>query len=164
MRQYFYLAYGSNLHFQQMQYRCCDSVFLGTGFLKEAELIFKGHHRNCFCSVDMGKKNKKTPVGIFLISDRDLQALDKYEGYPTSYSRKIIKPNQVTIKSWLYPEIKLGDSIIYIMNSKTYGLPSQRYWNVVCEGYNNCGLDRRFLQTALERSKNLYLKQLNGKL
>lgn len=155
---YFYLAYGSNLHLGQMKTRCPDAMLVGTGFLKGCELEFRGHNGGCFCTIDLNKKSFKTPVGIFLINDRDLSRLDHYEGYPRLYRREVIPADRVTVKQWFSPDIKLSDSLVYVMNSKEYGIPSRYYYETVRSGYMQCGLDEKFLVEAFQKSANKYRK------
>lgn len=148
MANYLYIAYGSNLHFQQMRYRCPHCVYLGSGYLKNTELVFKGVHGGCFCTIQSGRKGKKTPIGIFLIDDEDLKALDRYEGFPTHYRRETVRPSKIDITEWLYNDIELTNCIVYIMNHGEYGAPSSRYLSVVCEGYKHCNLDLKYLREA----------------
>lgn len=42
MNRKIYIAYGSNLHQQQMKYRCPDAEVLGTAMLQDYELEFRG--------------------------------------------------------------------------------------------------------------------------
>lgn len=155
MGKYMYIAYGSNLHFEQMKFRCPNSIYMGSGYLKNAELLFRGTPGNCFCTVDLNKKGKKVPIGIFIVDDTDLINLDRYEGYPIHYRREMIKPKQMEIISWMNKGIKLVDSIIYIMNRGYYGAPSERYMQVVLEGYENCNLDKEYLDKAYRKSIKL---------
>lgn len=158
MKQYFYLAYGSNLDFTQMRLRCPGSTYLGSGFLK-GELSFKGQSNNAHCTVDLNKKRKSFPVGIFLITEQDLRNLDRYEGYPRYYHKEMITPRRVTLTQWYYKDVKLKDAIIYVMNDNfNYGLPSAGYTLTVNRGYSCCGFNKKFLQEAYDLSKREYLK------
>lgn len=151
---YSYLAYGSNLCLQQMYKRCPDSILLGTGFLKDAELSFKGYNgRNaCFATVD-NKKGKRVPVGIFLVSKENMLCnLDRYEGFPIHYRRQLIAPERISIKTWYFPDVRLGKSWIYIMNNAYYGLPCKSYYDTCATGYSDCGLDNTYLRKAYEKS------------
>ena len=38
----FYLAYGSNLNVEQMQFRCPDARIVGTAEIPNYQLLFKG--------------------------------------------------------------------------------------------------------------------------
>ena len=42
----------------------------------------------------------------------------------------------------------------YIMNHKTeFRFPTERYLNIVKQGYKDCGLDKKFLTRALNSKK-----------
>lgn len=150
MRKYIYIAYGSNLNLEQMSIRCPNAVLLGTGYLKNAQLAFRGLGNYSFCTVFLRKRGYKTPIGIFQIDEYDLASLDRYEGYPRHYIRKVIKPTQVELLSWVFPEIALTDSIIYIMNGGKPCMPTQGYFNTVLSGYRQCNLDDRYLLKAYD--------------
>ena len=133
-----YLAYGSNLNHQQMAERCPNANYLGSTELKDWRLIFK--------SVATIEKElgKYVPVGIFQITNECEKALDIYEDYPHLYDKKdldvILDGSQVT-------------AMTYVMVGK-YGIapPSKKYFNVISEGYKNCGLNSDFLLEAEEYS------------
>ena len=133
-----YLAYGSNLNHQQMAERCPNANYLGSTELKDWRLIFK--------SVATIEKElgKYVPVGIFQITNECEKALDIYEDYPHLYDKKdldvILDGSQVT-------------AMTYVMVGK-YGIapPSKKYFNVISEGYKNCGLNFDFLLEAEEYS------------
>ena len=133
-----YLAYGSNLNHRQMADRCPNANFLGSLILKDWKLIFK--------SVATIEKEvgKEVPVGIFQITDECEKALDVYEDYPQLYDKKelevLLDGTQLT-------------AMTYVMVAE-YGIapPSRKYFNVISEGYNNCGLNSDFLLEAQEYS------------
>ena len=133
-----YLAYGSNLNHQQMAKRCPNSNYLGKTELKDWRLIFKS-----VATIER-ELGKYVPVGIFQITNECEKALDIYEDYPHLYDKKeldvILDGSEVT-------------AMTYIMVGK-YGIapPSKKYFNVISEGYKNCGLNFDFLLEAEEYS------------
>ena len=133
-----YLAYGSNLNHQQMADRCPNANYLGNTVLKDWKLIFKSV---ATIEKDLGKY---VPVGVFQITIECEKALDIYEDYPHLYDKKdldiILDGIQVT-------------AMTYVMVAK-YGIapPSRKYFNVISEGYKNCGLNSDFLLEAEEYS------------
>ena len=133
-----YLAYGSNLNHQQMADRCPNANYLGNTVLKDWRLIFKSV---ATIEKDLGKY---VPVGVFQITIECEKALDIYEDYPNLYDKKeldiILDGIQVT-------------AMTYVMVAK-YGIapPSRKYFNVISEGYKNCGLNSDFLLEAEEYS------------
>ena len=133
-----YLAYGSNLNHQQMAERCPNANYLGNTELKDWRLIFKS-----VATIER-ELGKYVPVGIFQITNECEKALDIYEDYPHLYDKKeldvILDGSQVT-------------AMTYVMVGK-YGIapPSRKYFNVISEGYKNCGLNSDFLLEAEEYS------------
>lgn len=151
MKEQYYIAYGSNLNLQQMQYRCPDSKLIATGFLKGYELLFRGRSGTCFCTIEKCS-NSRVPVGIFKVSVRDKYSLDRYEGYPTHYHIRRISPNEIEVKQGSLSDCK--ELFVYQMNKYNgdLGYPSSRYYDVCLRGYRDCGLDPRYLQIALQKS------------
>ena len=83
-RTFLYFAYGSNLWLKQMEKRCFAMPF------KVAKLYdHEFHYRRYYASV---KENKgKSVWGALYIMDRfDIIAMNKYEGFPHMYYKKMI--------------------------------------------------------------------------
>ena len=118
--------------------RCPKANYLGSAILKDWRLIFK--------SVATIEKEVggDVPVGIFEISNQCEKALDVYEDYPQLYDKCKLDVNL---------NGKLVKAMTYIMVGN-YGVapPSQKYFDVISEGYKNCGLDLDFLFEAKEYS------------
>ena len=133
-----YFAYGSNLNHFQMKRRCKDSIFLKKINLKDFRLTFRSKYR----AADIEpKKNSIVPGALFEISKSDEKKLDVYEDYPILY-RKIF---------FYYYNKKV---MTYFMNNKTeFRFPTERYLNVIKQGYKDCGLDKSYLVNALNPIK-----------
>ena len=129
-----YFAYGSNLHHFQMKRRCKDSIYLKKINLKDFKLTFRSKYR----AADIEpKKNSIVQGGLFEISKSDEKKLDVYEDYPTLYKKHY----------FLYFEKKV---MTYTMVKKTiFKFPTERYLNIVKQGYIDCGLDKKFLKRGL---------------
>ena len=118
--------------------RCPNANYLGNTVLKDWRLIFKSV---ASIEKDLGKY---VPVGVFQITIEGEKALDIYEDYPHLYYKKeldiILDGSQVT-------------AMTYVMVAK-YGIapPSRKYFNVISEGYKNCGLNSDFLLEAEQYS------------
>ena len=118
--------------------RCPKANYLGNTVLKDWRLMFKSV---ATIEKDLGKY---VPVGVFKITIECEKALDIYEDYPHLYDKKeldiILDGIQVT-------------AMTYVMVAK-YGIapPSRKYFNVISEGYKNCGLNPDFLLEAEEYS------------
>ena len=130
-----YFAYGSNLHHFQMKRRCKDSIFIKKINLKDFRLTFRSKYR----AADIErKKNSIVPGGLFEISKSDEKKLDIYEDYPTLYTK--------------YYFYYYGKKVMtYTMVRKTlFKYPTERYLNIVKQGYKDCKINIRSLQVALQ--------------
>ncbi len=133
-----YFAYGSNLNHFQIKRRCKDSVFLKKYELKNYRLNFRSKYR----AADIEKKkNSVVPGALFEISKSDEKKLDIYEDFPTLYTKIYFK----------YYNKKV---MTYIMVKKTeFRYPTEKYLNVVKQGYKDCNLDKSYLTKALKNIK-----------
>ena len=133
-----YFAYGSNLHHFQMKRRCKDSIFLKKINLKDYRLTFRSKYR----AADIEhKKNSVVPGGLFEISKSDEKKLDVYEDFPILYTKMYFKYYNKRVMT-------------YIMVKKTkFRYPTERYLNVIKQGYKDCKLDKKYLIKALNSTK-----------
>ena len=129
-----YFAYGSNLNLFQMKRRCKDSVFLKKYELKGYRLNFRSKYR----AADIEKsKNSIVPGALFEISKSDEKKLDVYEDFPILYKKLYFTYYNRTVMT-------------YIMVNKTeFRYPTERYLNVVKQGYKDCNLNTDYLTKAL---------------
>ena len=143
MSKRLYVAYGSNLNIEQMTNRCPGAKLYGTGVIENFELQFKGKSLSAFATI-APKDGASVPVAVWEISKRNEQALDRYEGYPSHYFKQDV-PVQL--------EGKEITAMAYVMNLKmNFGLPSPYYYDIVLEGYEDCGLNPAALEQALRES------------
>lgn len=136
-----YIAYGSNINLEQMKYRCPHSKVVGTSEIKDYELEFRG------VATIVPQKGATVPVLIWELDERDLPALNRYEGYPRLYRRE-----EMTFEL----NGKTYTGMAYLMNYGELAPPSRQYYNTILQGYRKNGLDEKYLQTALENS--LYIE------
>ena len=138
-----YAAYGSNLNHAQMREHCPDAKYLGASMLKNHNLIFCGQPDHSFATIE-SMAGKEVPIGLWEISARDENSLDRYEGYPNFYHKTVL------------PAAFDGEEVhamVYIMDlAMPVGLPSVLYYDIVEKGYRDCGLDPAYLQAALRES------------
>mgnify|MGYP001330767491 CR=1 FL=1 len=129
-----YFAYGSNLNHFQMKKRCKDSIFLKKINLKNFKLTFRSKYRAADIEF---KKNSIVPGGLFEISKSDERKLDVYEDYPILYKK--------------YYFSYYGKKVMtYIMVKKSpFKFPSEKYLNIVKQGYKDCNLNKKYLKKAL---------------
>jgi gamma-glutamylcyclotransferase (GGCT)/AIG2-like uncharacterized protein YtfP len=129
-----YFAYGSNLHHFQMKHRCKDSIFLKKINLKNYRLTFRSKYRAADIEF---KKNSIVPGGLFEISKSDEKKLDVYEDFPTLYKKLF----------FYYYKKKV---MTYTMVKKSaFKYPTERYLNIVKQGYKDCNLNYSYLKKAL---------------
>jgi hypothetical protein len=138
-----YIAYGSNLNLPQMAFRCPTAKVVGASEIKDYELLFRGGRKNSVATVE-SLKGSSVPVLLWKLKERDLQALDRYEGFPSFYRKEILP---VELKGKTIP------AMIYIMNDgHPFGSPSDYYLDTIMEGYQSAGFDTEFLEQAVEKS------------
>ena len=130
-----YFAYGSNLNHFQMKRRCKDSIYLKKINLKNFKLTFRSKYR----AADIEpKKNSIVQGALFEITKSDEIKLDVYEDYPILYKK--------------YYFTYYGRRVMtYTMTKKTaFTFPTERYLNIVKQGYKDCDLDKKYLKNALK--------------
>lgn len=138
MRKRLYIAYGSNLNKEQMQYRCPDSEFVEVGTIPHYRLEF----RRVLTVVP--SPGSSVPVAVWEISPSDEAHLDIYEGFPCAYS-----------KQRLHVDFSDGtgcSAMAYVMNGGYLAPPSASYYKIVADGFRDCGLDEAALKQALKES------------
>ena len=130
-----YFAYGSNLNLFQMKRRCKDSALLKKYELKGYKLNFRSKYR----AADIEKsKNSIVPGALFEISKSDEKKLDVYEDFPILYKKLYFTYYNRTVMT-------------YIMVNKTeFRYPTERYLNVVKQGYKDCRLNIKYLKQGLK--------------
>lgn len=146
----YYLAYGSNLSVDQMLYRCPDAVYVGYTYIKDYELLFKGSQTGSYLTIEK-KDGAVVPVLVWKISKADEKNLDRYEGCPHFYYKKMMK---VKVYNFLtHRPGKEVDAMVYIMHEeRRLGVPSGSYYSVCKEGYDRFGFDECHLIKALANS------------
>ena len=125
-----YFAYGSNLNFEQMAYRCPEATAVGTAKLDGYELAF----RRGYLTV-LPKEGASVEGLIWSITDHDESQLDCYEDYPTFYDKETM---MVTDADGTPHKI-----MVYTMNApyRDQLLPvSSRYNAVVLQGCLDAGI------------------------
>lgn len=146
-----YVAYGSNLNMGQMKDRCPGAKFVGTGVIEDYELQFKGSLYNAHATI-APKEGSSVPVGIWTIQKRDEAWLDGYEGYRPKGGGYYDK-EQIPVKM---DDGSALTGMVYVMDKmKDFGNPSRGYYNIVRQGYRDCGLDTAVLDQAVQNSMEL---------
>ena len=137
MKRY-YIAYGSNLSEEQMARRCPTATIVGTTTLKDWRLLFNGP-----ASIEQFE-GYEVPVLIWDIKPNDEKNLDIYEGYPRYYRKEMLK-------------IKVNDqkvdAMVYIMNTNRESRPTKGYYDILDQGYERFGFNKKILETDLQESE-----------
>jgi len=144
-----YIAYGSNMSVEQMEYRCPDARLIGTGYIEGARLEFYVHATVERSRIKGDRSSApirssataRVPVAVWEISQSDEQRLDRYEGYPVYYVKE----------EW---PVTMADGteitgMIYLMQMKRGAIPAIGYYEGVRSAYEELGLGSE-IKTALE--------------
>ena len=138
-----YIAYGSNMVQEQMAYRCPNAKLIGMGYLPNHRLEFYLH-----ATVERSQaKGPGVPVAVWEIDEQDEKSLDRYEGFPTYYTkhrRKVIMNDGSEI-----------EGMVYIMKLIRPTIPRASYYDAIANAYDDLGLSseiKRVLEPAFARS------------
>lgn len=131
-----YAAYGSNLNHEQMAVRCPNAYFIGIGEIRDYQLVFRR-----VADIEYSR-GLTVPVGLWRVTDECMDALDRYEGYPSLYERTIIQVETAAGE--------VLDAHVYFMQYEGYEPPSARYLQSIIDGYDHCGIDLQPLSDALD--------------
>ena len=143
----FYIAYGSNLNVRQMRMRCPDAVIIGTAFIPDYRLLFKGSKSG------EPHSGSRVPVAVWAVSARDERQLDIYEGFPDFYYKKGF-PLEVKLSET--GKIRKLTAFAYIMHEeRKLGMPSSLYLQTCGTGYRDFGFDLQYLLDAMDVSRKV---------
>lgn len=153
----YYIAYGSNLHVNQMRFRCPESRIIGTANLDGWELLFRGSKTGSYLTIER-KEGSTVPVAVWEVSEQDELNLDRYEGFPTFYYKKELT---IPIKGIRTGKVRRRKVFVYIMHEdRPMGIPTMRYLLTCADGYYSFGFDNKYLYDAYERSKEAYRENI----
>lgn len=144
-----YFAYGSNLNVQQMLQRCPDAIALGPAVLPGWRLVFRG-----VADVEQSVRSKVRGA-VWLVSDRDLRALDRYEGFPHLYGRRTVMVDRPdgAMSAWVYLMVD-GRS-----DPRPEALPSPYYFETILEGYRDFRIPAGGLKRTVARAGAVMLER-----
>lgn len=150
MSKRYYIAYGSNLNISQMRMRCPGARIIGTSFIEDYQLLFKGSKTGSYLTIEP-KDGAEVPVVIWEVTEYDEKALDRYEGYPNFYYKKKMT---LDIKGIRTGKVRRRDAFVYIMHEeRELGIPSWYYVNTCLDGYRAFGFDEKYLFDAIRISR-----------
>ena len=139
-----YAAYGSNMSEVQMAVRCPTAKLIGTGEIKNYRLMFKGETPRSYATIEEEKKFF-VPVVLWELTPADEVALDRYEGAPHKYYKKIFEVETA--------DGTIQNVMVYVMQEK-YRLnpPDSHYYALLYEAYERFGFNTELLEEALKFS------------
>ena len=127
----YYLAYGSNLNMEQMEWRCPGAVVIGETFVEGYEMTFRSHSARGGVANIEPKKGSKVRALVWEITPEDEKALDRYEGFPWLYTKESMK---------VKVEGQELQTMVYIMTPGfPKAMPSASYMDTIEQGYRDCG-------------------------
>lgn len=138
-----YFAFGSNMNLRQMGERCRESRFISSGVLKGFRFVYDGTSERWGGAVGniIPSDAESVQGALFEVTDSDLAALDRYEGYPERYQKIEV---QVEATGVLI-------AFAYYREGEIEGMPSESYQATVVEGARNCGLSEDYISKYLVR-------------
>jgi gamma-glutamylcyclotransferase (GGCT)/AIG2-like uncharacterized protein YtfP len=138
-----YFSYGMNTNLGQMARRCPKAVDLGRAVLPGFCFEFKQ-----FATV-VPDVTKDTYGVVWDITDDCESALDILEGFPKFYTKQLVT---VLIDG------KPTTAMTYLMYpDEVLALPSNSYYNMVADGYEDHGISLDQLNDAIDRVHDEYL-------
>jgi gamma-glutamylcyclotransferase (GGCT)/AIG2-like uncharacterized protein YtfP len=132
-----YFGYGSNMNHNQMSFRCPTAQFVRSFYLKGWELEFGSH------ATIVPKHGAVVPGALWLLTDSDIAALDRYEGYPVYYNRRRWRQDNEHF-------------FFYEMQRPIVGSPSMGYVLGIAEGYQQCGIKLQYLKEKVKPKIHAY--------
>jgi len=140
MEEKMYFAYGSNINLDQMADRCPDAQVVGPVVLEGYELLFR---RGGFATIGSCEGSKVHGLLWSITPDHE-RSLDRYEGYPRFYDKRMVAVRDAEGRSL--------SVMVYIMDERFREplLPSESYYNGILEGYRQNGLPVPELKKAWE--------------
>lgn len=132
----YYFGYGMNTHPDQMATRCPDATLVGVAYLDNYRLVFRNH---ADIEIDTGS----SVCGVLWeVSNKDMIALDRLEGFPRYYLRQrvLVETTTESYVAW-----------VYSMEDQDYEMtPSQSYYDMCTAGYKHHGVPTAQLVEAKE--------------
>jgi gamma-glutamylcyclotransferase (GGCT)/AIG2-like uncharacterized protein YtfP len=141
-----YFSYGMNTNLTQMARRCPNAQSLGAAVLPGFRFEFKQ-----FATVVPDYQTDSVGV-VWEITEDCEDALDILEGFPKYYTKQM-----VTVLIDGVPHT----AMTYLMYpNEVLNLPSNSYYNLVADGYEDHGISLDQLDNAIDRVHQLYAVDL----
>ena len=125
-----------NTNLDEMAARCPGAVCLGPAWINDYALVFR-----YFADIEPSAGRWCDGV-LWEITDDNLQALDRLEGYPWHYTRFTVV---------VHTDRGSDTALVYQMTDQSYEQPpSGHYYNMVAEGYQQNSVPTDQLVANLE--------------
>ncbi len=135
-----YIAFGGNVNKRQMRMRCPTARPLGKFIMRDARLVFR-----VWADLEL-KPGAEVPCALWQINDADERALDAYEG--VRLARGYYK-EYIMLRYAGRPR----KAMLYLMYSgEGIAPPSQAYFDTIRDGYQDFGMDKKYLNAALKHA------------
>lgn len=140
----YYLAYGSNINVQQMQWRCPTAKVVGTAYINNYQLLFRGSKTGAYLTIEPAPGHT-VPVVVWRIDQDCEHALDMYEGFPQFYIKRefVITKNDQPLPAFAY----------VMRSDRPLGIPRREYVETCLAGYRQFKFNAKYLQEAFTISK-----------
>ena len=149
-----YFAYGSNMDWCQMLYRCPSAMFLDVALLPDHELKFTRESKNRGCGVADACADKDSKVWgvVYQIDEKDVANLDANERYrpgrPKSENAYQRESRHVFVDGNKKNPFKVA---VYFANPQADPpLPNQAYKDLILAGAKHWHLPDEYIQHVLE--------------
>ena len=125
-----YFAYGSNMNFTQMNYRCEGANYIGRARLDDWSYFINS---NGYAGIEISSGSQVFGC-LWLLDQSHFKVLDKYEaveeGFYTRIEVLVFDEQSLTRK----------EAIVYLSNNREYGLPTETYQRGILQGAQQVGL------------------------
>ncbi|MDP8238614.1 MAG: gamma-glutamylcyclotransferase family protein [Candidatus Hatepunaea meridiana] len=136
-----YFAYGANLDMHGMELRCPGYIPVRRAVLHNYRLMFKS-----VADIEPAA-NHIVHGALYEITQEHLRSLDRFEGYPRLYTRKILPV--------LTDEDKEFQAIVYLMNNcRQYSSPHRGYLDIILSGCRQWQLPQEYIRYIITRANN----------
>jgi len=135
-QEYYYFAYGANLNLQGMQFRCPGFKKVAPAILHNYRLVFRG------VADVVTAPGAKVMGAVYALNEKHFQALDRFEGFPRMYLRKVVEVETL--------EGRRIKAVVYIMTKKFKPqAPSEFYLDTILTGLRQWNLPETYQNELL---------------
>ncbi len=136
MKTILYFAYGSNLDGAQMRRRCPTAALVGPAALPGRALAFAGHSASWGGGVAtvVPQDGARVPGLLWGLAPEELATLDRFEGFPRAYERKL----------WLVetPTGRRRRAYVYFKTDAAPSVPAPAYVDQIHDAYIDYDFNR----------------------